>query len=74
MQTDSTHDAIVLGAGAGGLTAACAAAARGLRVLLLEKTDRVGGTAAISGGMVWIPGNSKLAGAGLSDSEAEARA
>jgi len=74
MQNGSTHDVIVLGAGAGGLTAACAAAARGLRVLLLEKTPWVGGTAAISGGMVWIPANSKLAGAGLADNLADARA
>jgi len=74
MQMESTRDVIVLGAGAGGLAAACAAAARGLRVLLLEKTPWVGGTAAISGGMVWVPGNSKMAGAGLADSETEARA
>jgi succinate dehydrogenase/fumarate reductase flavoprotein subunit len=70
MTEDTAPDVIVLGAGAGGLTAACAAAARGLRVLLLEKTRQVGGTAAISGGMVWIPGNSKSKG----DSEAAARA
>jgi glycine/D-amino acid oxidase-like deaminating enzyme len=74
MQIDSSHDVIVLGAGAGGLTAACAAAARGLRVLLLEKTARVGGTAALSGGMVWIPRNSKMATAGLADGEDAARA
>ena len=74
MTDDTAPDVIVLGAGAGGLTAACAAAARGLRVLLLEKTRQVGGTAAISGGMVWIPGNSKMAGAGLADSTADARA
>jgi len=74
MASDTTQDVIVLGAGAGGLTAACASAARGLRVLLLEKSAWIGGTAAISGGMVWIPGNSKLAGAGLADSDAAARA
>ncbi|MDH4094020.1 MAG: FAD-dependent oxidoreductase [Betaproteobacteria bacterium] len=74
MRSDSTRDVIVLGAGAGGFAAACSAAARGLRVLLLEKTPWVGGTAAISGGMVWIPANTKMAGAGLTDSEAAARA
>jgi len=73
--TDSrSFDAIVLGAGAGGLAAACAAAARGLKVALLEKTPWVGGTAAISGGMVWVPGNSKMPPAGLPDSDAAARA
>lgn len=70
MTDDTMPDVIVLGAGAGGLSAACAAAARGLRVLLLEKTGQVGGTAAISGGMVWIPGNSKSKG----DSAAAVRA
>ena len=67
-------DVVVLGAGAGGLSAACAAAARGLKVTLLEKTPWVGGTAAISGGMVWIPGNAKMPAADLPDSEAAARA
>ena len=74
MTAPRPFDAIVLGAGAGGLAAACAAAARGLKTLLLEKTPWVGGTAAISGGMVWIPGNAKMPAAGLSDSEAAARA
>ncbi len=55
-------DLIVLGAGAGGMTAAAVAAAEGLDVLLLEKAAQVGGTTAISGGMVWAP-NSHLANA-----------
>ncbi|HUN70598.1 MAG TPA: FAD-dependent oxidoreductase [Burkholderiales bacterium] len=74
MTSEPSRDVIVLGAGAGGLAAACAAAARGLRVLLLEKTPRVGGTAALSGGMVWIPCNPKMGPAGLADSEDAARA
>jgi len=48
-------DVVILGAGAGGMTAACVAAAEGLEVLLLEKTPFIGGTTAISGGMVWTP-------------------
>lgn len=54
------YDLIVVGAGAGGMTAACVAAREGARTLLLEKTGRVGGTTAISGGMVWVPGNPKF--------------
>ncbi len=67
------YDVIVIGAGAAGLAAACTAAALGRRVLVLEYTDRVGGTTAISGGMVWIPGNHKMQEAGLSDSLEAAR-
>ena len=65
-------DVIVLGAGAGGMTAAAVAAAEGLRVLLLEKAPVVGGTTALSGGMVWIPNNSKMAAIGRPDSRAGA--
>ena len=64
---------IVLGAGAGGLAAACVAAAAGLRTLLLEKTEFAGGTTATSGGMVWIPANPKMRAAGIEDSVAAAR-
>jgi succinate dehydrogenase/fumarate reductase flavoprotein subunit len=75
MQQDpDAFDVIVLGAGAGGMTAAAVAAAEHLRVLLLEKAPVVGGTTAISGGMVWIPNNPKMAAVGRVDSRAEAEA
>jgi succinate dehydrogenase/fumarate reductase flavoprotein subunit len=48
-------DLLVLGAGAGGMTAALTAAVLGLRVLLVEKTQLVGGTSARSAGSVWVP-------------------
>jgi succinate dehydrogenase/fumarate reductase flavoprotein subunit len=48
-------DLLVLGAGAGGMTAALTAAVLGLRVLLIEKTALVGGTSARSAGSVWVP-------------------
>ena len=51
---------IVLGAGASGMTAALAAASHGARVTLLEKGTKVGGTAAVSGGIVWAPSNHHL--------------
>lgn len=73
MKSAAQYDAIVVGAGAGGLAAACVAAAEGLRTLLLEKSPVVGGTTAISGGMVWIPANPKMAAAGIADSVDEAR-
>jgi succinate dehydrogenase/fumarate reductase flavoprotein subunit len=50
-------DLLVLGAGAGGMTAALVAAVLGLDVLLVEKTAVVGGTTALSAGSVWVPGS-----------------
>lgn len=70
---DREVDVIVLGAGAGGLAAACVAAAEGLETLLVEKSDFVGGTTAVSGGMVWIPANPKMRDAGIDDSIENAR-
>jgi 3-oxosteroid 1-dehydrogenase len=55
MSTDET-DVVVLGTGASGLVAAMAAADEGASVALLEKGSAIGGTTAISGGVVWLPG------------------
>lgn len=60
-------DVIVVGAGAAGMTAACVAAREGCRTLLVEQAQWVGGTTAISGGMVWIPANHKALAAGRPD-------
>ncbi len=69
----ATTDVIVAGAGAAGLTAAVVAAARGLRVTLLEKTAYVGGTSAWSGGVAWVPANHLMEAAGKRDSIDAAR-
>ena len=65
-------DVIVIGSGAGGLTAAITAAKAGLQVTLLEATPVFGGTTALSGGGVWIPANHHQPELGVSDSRAEA--
>ena len=66
------YDAIILGGGAAGLFCAAKAGQNRRRVLVLEKTDLVGGTTAISGGVMWIPANRYLAEAGITDSEEQA--
>jgi hypothetical protein len=50
-----TYDVIVLGAGAAGMAAAIFAALDGARVLLVERSEHLGGTSALSAGSVWIP-------------------
>jgi len=69
---NETFDFIVIGSGGGSFCAALAASKAGQRVLVLEKTDLVGGTTAISGGVMWIPANRYLAEAGITDSEEQA--
>ena len=67
------HDVVVLGSGAAGLAAALVAAAGGADVGLYEKAELLGGTTAISGGIVWVPGNHLMDGAdGIDTAERDA--
>jgi succinate dehydrogenase/fumarate reductase flavoprotein subunit len=56
------------------LTAAIAAHDAGARVTVVEKAAVVGGTTAVSGGVLWVPNNHHMAGVGVPDSRAEALA
>ncbi|WP_068826415.1 FAD-dependent oxidoreductase [Pseudomonas sp. BMS12] len=69
---DEVCDVLVVGSGAGGMTAALCAHDLGLKVLLIEKSELYGGTSAVSGGGIWIPDNHRIAGLGGSDSPEEA--
>ncbi|MFC9834216.1 FAD-dependent oxidoreductase [Rhodococcus sp. NPDC127530] len=71
MFVGSSFDVVILGSGAAGLTAAFTAAVSGARVGVFEKADKVGGTAAWSGGNVWIPNNPLMGAADVADSEQE---
>jgi succinate dehydrogenase/fumarate reductase flavoprotein subunit len=53
---ESTFDVVVIGAGGAGMAAALYAAIDGAKVLLVERTEFVGGTTAWSGGTTWVPG------------------
>ena len=66
--TQSSYDVIVVGSGAGAMTSALFAADQGLSVLIVEKSDRYGGTSAISGGGIWIPNNHYFKALGGNDS------
>ncbi len=70
MDWDLDADVVVLGSGGAAMTAAIAAYDFGARdVVILEKSGMVGGTTAMSGGMLWIPGNDHQREAGLEDDD-----
>ena len=66
-------DALVVGSGAAGMSAAVTAGHRGLNVLIVEKEPRFGGTTARSGGWLWIPGTALARNWGIVESTDQAR-
>lgn len=62
------YDVVVIGAGVAGMAAALFAAIRKAKVLLVEKTEYVGGTSALSAGSVWIPNTHLVKSQGTDDS------
>lgn len=51
----ATYDVVVVGAGAAGMAAAVFAATAGKTVLIVERTELIGGTSALSAATTWIP-------------------
>ncbi|MDR5882670.1 FAD-dependent oxidoreductase [Caballeronia sp. LZ032] len=72
--SDEQFDAVVVGAGGAGMSAALVAAIDGARVLLVESTEYVGGTTAYSAGTTWIPGSMHGRGVNSEDTVANAEA
>ena len=66
------YDVVVIGAGGAGMAAALFAAIEGNKVLLVERTQYVGGTTAYSAGTTWIPGTRHSATVNKTDTLAEA--
>jgi 3-oxosteroid 1-dehydrogenase len=69
---DDNFDVIVVGSGASALTAAITAEEQGMKVLMVEKLNKWGGSSAYSGGGLWIPDNFLMKKAGALDSPEEA--
>jgi 3-oxosteroid 1-dehydrogenase len=65
---DYAHDLVIVGSGSGGFVGALAAKANGLEPLLIEKREVVGGSSAMSGGVLWLPNNPLMAREGVPDS------
>ena len=63
-----SYDLVCVGSGGGGLVAALRAAELGLRPIVIEKQGFVGGSTAMSGGVVWVPDNPLMRAEGVPDS------
>ena len=62
-------DVVVLGSGAAALAAAVSASGHGAETIgVFEKASVIGGTSAMSGGMIWIPENHHMKNKRLNDS------
>lgn len=56
VSSEQVVDVLVIGSGGAGMTAALAADAHGLNTLVIEKSRYFGGSTALSGGGIWVPG------------------
>lgn len=65
---DIEVDLVSIGSGIGGLSAAITAHEQGLRAIVLERSEQVGGVTALSQGQVWVSGNHHAAELGIEDS------
>ncbi len=70
-ESEYVTDVVVVGSG-GGLCGAVTAAAQGLETLVIEKEPLVGGSTAMSGGVLWLPNNPLMQAEGVPDSFEEA--
>ena len=70
MVADS-YDVVVLGSGMAGLATVLAASERGLRPLLIEKSEKLGGGTTNSYGLIWIGDNQLARAAGYEDNRAD---
>ncbi len=73
MSQEDVFDFIIIGSGGGSVPSAMVMKEAGKRPLILEKQALIGGTSAMSGGMLWIPNNDHLKAAGVNDSHEKAR-
>ncbi len=71
LKDGTEFDLVVIGAGGAGLSAAVFAALDGAKVLVVVRTEYVGGTTAWSAGTTWVPGTHHAAQVNPSDTLAD---
>lgn len=67
MQSESSYDVVVVGAGTAGIPCALHAAQAGARVLLVEKDSKIGGTLHVTGGHMAAAGAKRQVEHGIED-------
>jgi 3-oxosteroid 1-dehydrogenase len=72
MAFDEICDLLIIGSGGASMTAALLAKQNGATPLILEKSDKIGGSTSLSGGVLWMPNNSLMAREGIADSPEDA--
>jgi len=65
---DEVADFVIVGSGGGSMVAALYLKSIGKTPLILEKTDKLGGSTAMSGGVLWVPNNHIIKAKGIKDS------
>ena len=70
---EAQFDLVLVGSGGGSFCAALIARLAGYKPLIIEKEDLIGGSTAMSGGVLWIPNNPVMHRAGVPDSLDRAR-
>ncbi|MEZ5186576.1 MAG: FAD-binding protein [Candidatus Nanopelagicales bacterium] len=69
---DENFDVVVVGSGAAAFATAMGALDEGLSVVMVESTDKWGGSTAMSGGGMWLPNNPLMKREDVGDSREEA--
>jgi 3-oxosteroid 1-dehydrogenase len=73
-QWDMEVDVVVVGTGGAAFAAALLAQDNGAKTVMLERSDKIGGTTSVSGGALWVPMNHHMKALGIPDSREEALA
>ncbi len=74
MAPDIVADVVVVGSGGAGLTAALSARHEGADTVVIERSELIGGTTSVSGGVLWVPANPYAQEVGVTDTRDEALA